>query len=110
MEAAKDRLIVRDGRCACGAVHTKQIHHRDFPEIWVEGGDVREGAHYLKHQLHRAREHALIGWRRTAVNRALADLDEFIEAIAVAELERPQHAGCTCSQSHEVRPAFLAVR
>lgn len=108
MEADKDRLIVCDGRCACGTVHTKQIHHRDFPEIWAEGGTVREGAEYLRQQLQRARERALIDWHRAAVNRALADLDEFLRALIEVEFSPPRNEDCTCGRKSVRRHATLS--
>jgi hypothetical protein len=110
MNATSDRLIVCEGRCACGTVHTKQIHHRDFPELQAVGGTIREGADYLRYQLLRSRESATIGWHRTAVDAALADLDEFLRTLVEIEPDWSHRESCPCGQESSRRTPALATR
>ena len=74
-------VVVIDGMCACCAVHTKHIYHRHFPEIRGEAGTVADALAHLARQLSRAREGARDGWQRDGVDRALADVAEYLEAL-----------------------------
>lgn len=109
MNATSDRLIVHEGRCACGTVHTMQIHHRDFPELWAEGGTIREGADYLRFQLLRSRECEPTGWHRAAVDVALTDLDEFLRTLVEAEPDWSRRESCPCGQESPRRTPALVT-
>jgi nucleotide-binding universal stress UspA family protein len=94
-EADGGKVIVRDGLCASCSVHTKVVSHRDFPEIRAECGSAVDGAVYLAGQLSRAREGARGGWHREAIDRAIADVAEFLNARGADE--RSAEAPCRCA-------------
>jgi hypothetical protein len=111
MTAEKSRVIVEDSTCACCAVHTKQVHHRDFPEIRAECGTVAEGAAHLAKQLTSAREGAHSTWHREVIDEAIADVAEFQRALAKAQettaspCQCPPHAPGPLESAHaEHRP------
>jgi hypothetical protein len=81
MTTEQDRVIVHDADCACHTVHTTQVHHRDFPEIWAEAATPAEGAAHLSNQLARACEGARSAWHRESIQRAIADVDSFRKSL-----------------------------
>ena len=87
-------VVVDDGVCGCCSVHTKQVHHRDFPEIWAEAGTVAEGASHLAGELARARDSVGGAWHREAIDRASADVSDFLGTLAEAGQEG--EASCRC--------------
>jgi hypothetical protein len=82
MNAEHYRIVVTSGLCPCHAVHTTQVHHRDFPEIWAEGISVEEGAAQLANHLARAQEGARGAWQREEIGLAMADLASFIIGLS----------------------------
>ncbi|HWE39908.1 MAG TPA: hypothetical protein VG406_25380 [Isosphaeraceae bacterium] len=75
------RLVVTEAECACHSVHTKHVHHRDFPEIWAECSTLAEGIKHLGQQLARALEGARSAWHREAMQHAIDDVDAFHKAL-----------------------------
>jgi hypothetical protein len=73
-----ERVIVSTGPCECHAVQTTRVHHRDFPELQTEGETAGEAGARLKSQLDRALDDVPSDYRRTAVEHAIADVEEFI--------------------------------
>src|SRR5215212_4518867 len=94
MSTDQDRVIVEDGLCACSAVHTKNVHHRDFPEIRAECGSVAEAVVHLAGQLANDREGARSGWHRESIDLAIADVNEFLGTLG--EAPREAEAPCRC--------------
>jgi hypothetical protein len=109
------QVIVKCGKCACNAVHTAQVHHRHFPEVWAECSSPAEGAAHLLTLLRRFREGACSHYRRDAIDAAIADVEAYLEAPAGqgAAGERPPFLDETdvvtvhCSQC---APEGVAVR
>jgi hypothetical protein len=87
-------LIVNDGTCAFCAVHTKQVHHYDFPEIWTEAGSVREAVEHLVNQLSRARDAAACPEHRETIERAMAEVSRGLELLEQADTEL--ESACLC--------------
>ena len=96
MSTDKRRVVANDSLCSHCSVHAKRLHHRDFPEIWSEAGSDHESARHLSHQLTRAREGARNDWHREAIDRAIADVDSFIDALRATERAREEHEKCRC--------------
>jgi hypothetical protein len=88
------RVVVGDALCTRCAVSAKQVHHRDFPEIRAECGSISEGATHLASQLSLYREGAQSDWHRGLIERAIADVAEFLDALA--ETERDAETACRC--------------
>lgn len=88
-------VIVKDGVCACCSVHTKQIHHRSFPEIWTESGSVVEGLAHLTNQLSRARDGAGSTWHRDTIEQAIVDVAEYLDSLA--EAQSGGETSCRCN-------------
>jgi hypothetical protein len=88
------RVIATVGECACHSVHTTQVHHRDFPEIWAEGSTVLEGATQLHRHLGRALDSARSQWHRTAIELALVDVQQFIDSLDRAPEETTVLMAC----------------
>jgi hypothetical protein len=88
-------VIVKEGACAACAVPTKQVHHRDFPEIWSEAGTAIEALAHLAKRLSSARDGARSEWQRGLIEHAITDISEFLETL----VEKSQHAEtpCRCS-------------
>jgi hypothetical protein len=89
MRTDPNRVIVTNGKCACLAVHTTLVHHRDFPEIWAEGGSLLEGAAHLSQLLAGALEAAQSKWHRDAIELAIADVAEFVGRLDQIPSEEP---------------------
>jgi len=82
MTTDRDRVIVIVGPCECHSVETTQVHHRDFPEIHSEGEDRAAAGANLANQLARTLDSAPSGYRRQALERAMADVRDFIDESA----------------------------
>jgi hypothetical protein len=102
MPARHERVIIEDGLCASCAVHTKHVHHRDFPDIRVEAGTVPEAIAHLGHQLDRAREGARGEWQREAIDLAIADVANLRKMLA--QLEEDERAKCECGAKVAGKP------
>lgn len=77
MQGDASRVIVTQ---TPGAFTTQiQTHHKDFPEIRAEGGTSKESGTQLVHHLTRALDTALTDWRRDSMQRAIADVQAFVE-------------------------------
>jgi hypothetical protein len=99
------RVIVEDAVCAGCAVHTKQVHHRDFPEIRAECGSVAEAVAHLAGQLSFARDGTQSNWHHELIDRAIADVAEFLDSLAEA---RPtDEAFCQCGARVAGQPELL---
>jgi hypothetical protein len=103
-----ERIVVCPADCASHSVHTTHIHHRDFPEIWAECGNLVETAEHLAQQLYRAHEGARSAWHRDAIERAIADVRAYRESLDRGE--SPELAPCDecephASASHPSHPA-----
>jgi len=61
------------------------VYHRDFAEIRAEGKTAREAAGHLVNKLSLALDTALTDWRRSGVDRALADVKAYLEREESAE-------------------------
>ena len=57
------------------------LHHGDFPEIWAEGTSLAEAATHLATKMDQALESAGDSWRRAAIQQAVTDIAEFIDAL-----------------------------
>jgi cytochrome c553 len=102
MADIQSRVIVGDSVCARCAVPTKQVHHRDFPEIRVEGGSVAEGAAQLAERLARARENIGSVWHREAIEQAMADVAAFLDTLADAGQESEDSCRCAVRDSGQL--------
>jgi hypothetical protein len=87
-------VIVKEGECTSCAVPTKQVHHRDFPEIWAEAGTAIEGLAHLAKRMSSARESARTEWQRGLIEHAITDIAEFIETLA--DKQSADEAKCRC--------------
>lgn len=112
--AKKDKVHVQDGLCAACAVHVKQVHHSDFPEIRSEAGSTVEGVSHLAQQLRLAREGCRTAWHREVIDQAIADVTDFLEAIIAEEqreLERDRdRPRCRCAPRGSSRHEPAATR
>src|SRR5579859_1896500 len=88
MKASANRVMVLTGECPWHSILSTLVHHRDFPEIWAEGSTIEEGTTQLALQLQRALEGARSAWHRQTMEQALADVNEYLDAIrSAAEAE-----------------------
>ena len=85
-------VIVQGGTCAGDAVHTTQVHHRHFPEVWAECASPADGAAHLLDLLRRFREGACSHYRRDAIEEAIADVEAYLAALAERESAPERHA------------------
>jgi hypothetical protein len=63
---------------------TWQVHHRDFPELRVEGGTPRQGVERLGQELSQASDWLCDPWRRSALAEALADVEAYLGVETIA--------------------------
>jgi len=84
MTSDLSRAIVISVGFECDSVHTVHIHHRDYPEVWASAGSPAEGAEYLIKLLSRSLDSISGGWRREAIERAIADVRDFLDQNALA--------------------------
>lgn len=85
MSVDKSRVIVEDALCACCAVHTMRVRHREFPEIRAECGTVAEGVAHLIGQLKCSRENVIRKWQQELIDHAVADATAYLDALAQTE-------------------------
>jgi len=90
----KDRVVVEDGFCTQRTVPTKQVHHRNFPEIRAECGSVAEGTVHLVSQLSLYREGAQNAWHCELIDGAIADVAEFLAALDATGQAAETDCGC----------------
>lgn len=69
------KVIVSSDSAGGGAT----AHHRDFPEIRAEGESARHAAQALINNLTRALDSALLEWRRSRIEQAIVDVQQFLE-------------------------------
>jgi hypothetical protein len=100
MNADPGLVIVTAGLCAGCSVHTTQVHHREFPEIWAEGGSSREGAEHLTHLFERALEAAKSPWHRDSMRNALVDVEAFLDALPASENEEGDRGFSAVEHGH----------
>ena len=77
------RIIIADRFGDSSESAAKCIHHRDFPELAVESESVLDGLGRLLQHLERARESAVSGWHRAAVERAMTEVITLRELLGV---------------------------
>lgn len=56
---------------------TTSVYHRDFPEIHSDGETPRAAAEHLANMLTRALDSALTDYRRSSINKAIAEVQSF---------------------------------
>jgi len=71
------RVILNVGPCECHAVRTTHAHHRDFPELHAEGETESDAVSNLKNLLVRSLDSATSGFRREAIEHAIADVSGY---------------------------------
>ncbi len=79
MMSDTSRVIVRGEDDPRQGSLRMNIHHQDFPELWAEGTTADEGARHLAERLGEACDWTCENWRREALRRALADVDEYLQ-------------------------------
>ncbi len=99
-------VVVKEGECACCAMHTKQIHHRNFPEIWAQSDSVAEGLAHLTNQLSRARDGACGRSHRESIEQAITDVAEFLETLTKAGVESEPSCRCGANGSDPLASPF----
>jgi hypothetical protein len=77
------QVIVTTGTSPDHLIPTTLIHHRDFPEIWAQGGSPREAATYLVNQLGRALESAGNLRGRRPLEAALSEVYSYLRTLGV---------------------------
>jgi hypothetical protein len=78
MTSDLNRVIVTSGGDGYYSIHTSQIHHRNFPEVFAEGESPLRAADNLILLLDRARDGAPDPWHRQDIEQAIADVWSFI--------------------------------
>ena len=78
MATRPSNLIATRGMSACNSVHTMLIHHRDFPEIWAEGGTHLDAATHLLQVLSNGLGGSSSEWQREILVQAIDEVSEYI--------------------------------
>jgi quercetin dioxygenase-like cupin family protein len=73
-----EKVVLTDALCACHAVHTLHAHHRNFPDVHVEGQTPGDAAVQLADRLLRVLDTVNTTAQREQVEQALADVRAFI--------------------------------
>ncbi len=79
MAGVAENVIVTDKMCACSAIHTHEVHHREFPEVHVEGLTPGDAAEHLLDRLTSVLDSVPNHQHREAVQRAIDDVHAFVE-------------------------------
>lgn len=103
-----NKVISTDTTCACQAVHTHHVHHRDFPEVHVEGLTPCEAAQYLAGRLTSLLDTTTTDQHRDRVRRAIDDVERFACAHPAPDPAAAPHESAPAvvapSEVHDVRP------
>jgi hypothetical protein len=75
MASDETPVVVTTGATAS----TYSVYHRDLPEIRAEGQNPKEAATHLSNALTRALDSALTDWRRNTLDKAIAEVQAFVE-------------------------------
>jgi hypothetical protein len=75
MDTDLGRVIATPGATA----QMTRVHHRDFPEIRADGKTATEAAKHLVNKLTLALDTALTDWRRQTLDKAIAEVAEFLK-------------------------------
>jgi hypothetical protein len=81
------RVHIHRGRIACLTVNTTHVHHRDFPEIWTEGGSAAEATGLLISKLSMASETTPSDWQRSAILQAICDVRELLGELCADDID-----------------------
>jgi quercetin dioxygenase-like cupin family protein len=110
MSGDQSKVVTTESVCACQAVHTHHVHHRDFPEVHVEGLSPGDAASHLKGRLTSILDTTSSDQHRDRVRQAIEDVESFVEAnpptgLRAAEpASEPTLATVEASAVHDVRP------
>ncbi len=74
-----NQVIVSTEHGPQALVHAFYVHHRDFPEVCVEGESLEAAAARLADRLSLSLEHAPSLWRQEGIMLAIADVRAFAE-------------------------------
>jgi hypothetical protein len=74
MSTDESRVIVTTGATASAFT----VYHRDLPEVRAEGETPTVAAGHLVNALSRALDSALTDWRRSTLDRAIAEVRAFV--------------------------------
>jgi hypothetical protein len=86
------RVHIHRGRFACLTMNTTHVHHRDFPEIWTEGGSAAEATGLLISKLSMASETTPSDWQRSAILQAMSDVRDLLRELCADEIDSlPPH-------------------
>jgi hypothetical protein len=87
MEALAEMIVLARSECAGHSVHTSRLHHRHFPELWVECESPIAAANHLLNQLVRAMD-SVSGIRaRESFETAIEEVKAFAESLRASELD-----------------------
>jgi hypothetical protein len=94
MATHSSKVIATRGICAGHSVHATLVHHRDFPELWAEGGTAVEAAKCLARMLSNALADCSSAWRRAAIAKAISDVAEYIAELTDTHPIEPLSVPC----------------
>ena len=80
MSGDSHRIIIEAGDPRCHAADAVSVHHRDFPEIRAGGPSALEAAGHLLQRFGTALHGAPNHWHRGELERAIADIQDFLDA------------------------------
>jgi hypothetical protein len=86
MEALEEKIVLARSECAGHSVHTSRMHHRHFPELWVECESPIAAANHLHNQLIRAMDSVSGIHARESFASALAEVDAFAEGLRASTI------------------------
>jgi hypothetical protein len=88
MDTDPRRIIVTEGCCQACNVETIYVHHRDFPEMQIEGMTADQAAGRLMDRLVAALDNVSDASHREAVGTAIDDVRAFLDREGSVHLAR----------------------
>jgi hypothetical protein len=79
-------LIIVNGKFSeCAGVHEIRVHHRDWPELYGEGGTTQEAIKDLLRDLLSESGCVTSNWHRENLERVTAEVQDFLKSASPAE-------------------------
>ncbi len=105
MATATNPLIVWQGESGTGEASIVHVHHRQYPDARAEGSTAKDAARQLVEQLTRSLEHTPTLERRETIERAIAEIRDFLARGPSSAMDLPEGVVATPDEGQGALPS-----